>query len=148
MIYQIVWGGLLLFFAVLEGLTAGLVSIWFCVGALGALIVSMVGGNVIVQAAVFVILSLVCMALIRPLAKNRLIPHTQATNADRIVGAEAVVKETIDNLAATGQVQVDGKVWTARSEGEESIPVGETVRVLRIEGVKAIVAWGAKDPAS
>lgn len=143
MIYQIVWGGLLLFFAVLEGLTAGLVSIWFCVGALVALVAAMVGANVIVQSALFVILSLICMALIRPLAKKHLIPKTQATNADRIIGAEAVVQEAINNLAATGQVQVDGKVWTARADGEEHIAVGETVRVLRIEGVKAIVTRDA-----
>ena len=140
MIYQIVWGGLLLFFAVLEGLTAGLVSIWFCVGALVALVASMLGANVIIQAALFVVLSLISMALIRPLAKKHLIPKTVATNADRIIGAEAVVMEAIDNLAATGQVQVDGKIWTARTEREEAIPVGETVLVLRIEGVKAIVS--------
>lgn len=140
MIYQIVWGGLLLFFAVLEGLTAGLVSIWFCVGALVALVASMFGANVLIQTALFVIMSLVSMALIRPLAKNHLIPKTEATNADRIIGAEAVVKETIDNLEATGQVQVDGKIWTARTDGDQSIPAGETVQVLRIEGVKAIVS--------
>ncbi len=142
MIYQIIWGGLLLLFAVLEGITAGLVSIWFCVGALVALVASMFGANVLIQSALFVILSLVSMALIRPLAKKHLIPNTEATNADRIIGAEAVVKEPIDNLAATGQVQVDGKIWTARTESEETIPVGEIVQVLRIEGVKAIVARG------
>ena len=35
---QILWLVLLVVFAVLEGVTAGLVSIWFCAGSLAALI--------------------------------------------------------------------------------------------------------------
>ncbi len=39
----------------------------------------------------------------------------------------------------TGAVYVDGKTWTARSAGEETIPRGALVRVERMEGVKLFV---------
>ena len=57
------------------------------------------------------------------------------------IGKDVVVTERIDNLHAKGAVLLDGKTWTARMAGENEIAeVGETVRVLRIEGVKLIVA--------
>ena len=63
----------------------------------------------------------------------------EKTNADRILGQEGVVVESIDNLSASGQVKIDGAVWTARSAGDEIIPSGTRIQVERIEGVKAIV---------
>lgn len=66
-------------------------------------------------------------------------PHLRPTNLDLLLGQYAVVTEDIDNLAATGQVKVDGQIWTARNEVEEPIPTGSIVQVLRIEGVKIIV---------
>ena len=53
--------------------------------------------------------------------------------------------EAIDNLASQGQVTVSGQIWSARSDGEEQIPIGARVTVLRIEGVKLIVR-PADDP--
>ena len=75
----------------------------------------------------------------RPLAKRYINPRTQRTNADRLVGREAIVTETIDNLASTGQASIAGQVWTARGEDNTPIEAGTRVRVLRIEGVKLIV---------
>ena len=62
-----------------------------------------------------------------------------ATNADAVIGKNAVVTEQIDNIHAKGAVKVDGKEWTARSDdGNIIISEGEIVTVLRIEGVKLI----------
>ena len=62
-----------------------------------------------------------------------------ATNADRVLGAQARVTEAIDNTLPTGAVYVGGKTWTARSESGEPIPVGTIVRIGRMEGVKLYV---------
>ena len=61
------------------------------------------------------------------------------TNADALIGAQAVVIEAINNLHAQGQVKIRGQVWTARSS-EEGVTYekGEVVSVLAIEGVKLI----------
>jgi membrane protein implicated in regulation of membrane protease activity len=138
--YQIVaWLVMLIAFAILEGLTAALVSIWFCIGAVAALIAAALGIPLQIQIALFALVSLACMLLIRPLTKKYLVKNSEPTNADRIISAEALVTETINNLQAKGQIRVHGEYWTARSEGEEEIPEGAQVRILRIEGVKAIV---------
>ena len=80
------------------------------------------------------------LAVTRPLVKKAVGRQKgEATNADRVLGETAKVTETIDNLAGPGAVYVDGKTWTARSAGEETIPRGTLVRVERMEGVKLFV---------
>ncbi len=135
-----IWLVLLIAFAGIEGVTAGLVSIWFCAGSLVALFASWMGGSLAVQIGLFAIVSLLAMAVIRPMARKWIEPKTEKTNADRILEAEAVVTETIDNLQASGQIKVGGSIWTARSANGDVIPAGTLVQVERIEGVKAIVA--------
>ena len=138
---EIVWLAALIVLLVVEAATVALVCLWFAAGALCALIVSFFVESVWVQLAVFLAVSLVCLLSLRPLAKKYMDPRRVATNADRAVGAEGVVTEAIDNLKAQGQVRVDGAPWTARTEPDAPpIPAGTAVRVLRIEGVKLIVA--------
>ena len=134
------WLVILVIFVVVEALTVGLVSIWFAAGALAALLVSLAVENVWVQIVVFLAVSAMCLGAMRPLLRSYLGPaRRQATNADRLIGAEGIVTEAIDNVAASGAVQVKGQTWTARSAGGEAIPPEARVRVLRIEGVKLFV---------
>lgn len=104
----IVWLIALAALLILEAVTVGLVCLWFAAGALCALIVSFFVENVWVQLAVFLAVSLACLLALRPLAKKYVDPRRVPTNADRVVGAEGVVTEAIDNLKAQGQVSVDG----------------------------------------
>ncbi|MCI7473916.1 MAG: NfeD family protein [Clostridiales bacterium] len=136
---SICWLVALVVLAVLEGMTVTLVSLWFALGALAALITSFFVDNIWIQFAVFLVVSLVTLLVIRPLTQRYVTPKQVATNADRAVGSEGVVTQTIDNRSAQGQVTVSGTVWTARTESDEPIPEGTPVRVLRIEGVKLIV---------
>jgi len=136
---SVFWLAALILFAVIEAATVGLASIWFAAGALGALIVSGVGGSLWVQIVVFLVSSFLALLLARPLAQKYLTPKHHATNADRIIGAEAVVADEIDNLKGQGVISVAGIIWTARADNNQIIPAGVTVRVVRIEGVKAFV---------
>lgn len=137
--YPMLWIVLLILFAGIEGATAGLVSIWFCAGSVVALFASWLDASLVVQIALFVIVSVAAMAIIRPMARKWMQPRMEKTNADRILDAEGVVTETIDNLRASGQIKVAGAIWTARSATGDVIPEGTLVCVERIEGVKAIV---------
>ncbi len=139
MILKLIWFGLLIVFAVGEALTVGLTSVWFAAGSLAALICALLGGPLWLQIALFILLSALCLAAIRPLARKYLDSKVEPTNADRNIGAEAVVIEAIDNLRAVGAVRIGGMVWSARSENDAPIPAGTLVRVLRIEGVKVYV---------
>ena len=101
------------------------------------------------QVVVFLGVSFLTLLLVRPMAQKYVNDRHVATNADRVIGREAVVIQKIDNLEGQGQVSVSGAVWTARSQEEQVIPVGERVRVLRIEGVKVYVtpASGPVEPS-
>ena len=92
------------------------------------------------QVILFLAVSFVTLLLVRPLAQRYINDRKEPTNADRVIGQEAVVTQTIDNLKGEGQVSISGAVWTARSQEEAPIPAGSRVRVLRIEGVKVIVS--------
>ena len=138
-IETIVWLVLMLLFLGTEAATVGLTSIWFAVGALAAMIAAALGAGTILEIVLFSMVSLVCLLLVRPLAKNHVNSKVQHTNADRIIGEKAVVTEEIDNLKGTGAVSVSGRIWTARSDTEGVIPRDTPVRILRIEGVKVFV---------
>lgn len=135
----LIWLGLTLAFAALEAATVGLTSIWFAAGGLAALIAALLGAPLGVQIGLFIAVSGLCLLAVRPFAARYLNNRVQRTNADRILGMEARVTEEIDNLRGAGAVAVDGKTWTARSQGDTPIPAGSVVRVLRIEGVKVYV---------
>ena len=134
------WLIAMVLFGVLEAVTVGLTSIWFAVGALAALIAASLGAGTLVQVILFLAVSFVTLLLVRPLAQRYINDRKVPTNADRVIGQEAVVTQTIDNLKGEGQVSISGAVWTARSQEEAPIPAGSRVRVLRIEGVKVIVS--------
>ena len=127
-----IWIGLIVIFLIVEGLTAGLVTIWFAVGALAALIAAMFHAPLWLQLVWFFAVSI---ALVKKYINSR----TQPTNADMLIGQECLVTEDIDNLAGRGAVSVGGKVWTARAQTDAPIPAGTAAIVLRIEGVKLIV---------
>lgn len=139
MVFKLIWLGLLILFSIGEAMTIGLTSIWFAGGSLAALVCAMAGGPEWLQVVIFLAVSALCLMAVRPLAKRYLSPSYQPTNADRVIGKEAVTTEEIDNLRAQGAVSVAGIVWTARSTCETIIPKGTVVRVDRIEGVKLYV---------
>ena len=135
-----IWLAGLVLFGIVEAATAGLTVIWFALGSLAALAATALGAQLWLQVTVFLVVSLVSLAVTRPLAQRYINQNKVATNADRCLGQTARVTETIDNMAARGAVYLDGKTWSARSEGEGTIPAGTLVTVLRMEGVKLIVS--------
>ena len=134
------WLILLVVLLGIEALTLGLTTIWFAGGALVSFALALAGADFLVQLVCFCIVSVVLLVFTRPAAVRWLNRDRAKTNADSLIGASAVVTEPIDNLAGTGQVQVRGQEWTARSVSEEvSIPAGRQVIVQEIRGVKLIV---------
>lgn len=134
-----VWVAVMALAAFVEAATPMLVSIWFSVGALAAMLAAYFGASITVQLLLFVFVSIAALVGLRPLAKRFIDPHIVPTNADRLLGGEAQVTETIDNERSAGAVYIDGKTWTARSEDGNIIPAGEQVEVVRMEGVKLFV---------
>ena len=135
------WGVLMAIFLVVEAACPfHLVSVWFAVGALAAVIVSLLGGALWLQALVFLVVSVALLVSLWPFVKKVLNPRHTPTNIDSVIGAEGYITAAVDNLAATGQVKLGGMEWTARSTTGEPLPEGTLVKVDRIEGVKAFVS--------
>lgn len=79
----IVWAAAIIGFAILEGITFQLVSIWFVFGSLAAFIASLLGASVAVQVIIWLVVSVLALAITRPLVKKKLTAKIQPTNADR-----------------------------------------------------------------
>ena len=124
---------------VIEAVSLNLNAVWFAIGGLGGLVAASLGMSIPTQWIVFLIVSTIFLLLVRPFARRVLKPKGAATNADRILGEQAIVTRAIDNTQATGEIKVMGQNWTARSADGVPIAAGETVRVREIVGVKAIV---------
>lgn len=136
----VIWIVLLVLFLVLEAATVQLVSAWFALGALCALLANLCGVGVVWQVVLFLVVSAICLIATRPLVKKMTATKIQKTNADRCIGAEAVVLEEINNLKSTGLVKAMGNTWTARSEDGSVIQKDAVVIVRKMEGVKLIVS--------
>lgn len=132
LIWVIAFLGLLL----VEFLTVGLVSIWFAVGALGALITSFITESVLIQTIVFVVVSIVTLFVTRPLMKKLKITNYEPTNSDRVIGKVVEVTKEIKSNEY-GEVNVFGTIWLAASNKNHK--VGSKVVVQKIEGNKLIV---------
>lgn len=139
-----VWSAAIIVFLVIEAVTVGIASIWFALGSICALIAALLGAPVWLQILWFALISVLTLIFTRPIVRKYVNGRKQATNADRVIGMKATVREDIDNLSARGAVLCDGKEWSARSAGGEVIPAGAVVTVTAIEGVKLIVRAGAE----
>jgi len=133
------WIGAVVFFVVLEAATVSLVSVWFIGGSLAALLASALGASVGLQLGVFVAVSAVLLALLRPLVKKYAAPRRVRTNADRLIGQQALVTERIENLKEQGAIKINGVLWTAKSVDNSVIDEGSLVKITRLEGAKVYV---------
>ena len=137
---SILWLGLMLLFLVIEGTTVALVSLWFAVGALAAIPVSLLGGEIWLQVVVFVVVSGAALAMVRPLIRKYMKPKLVATNTDALIGTTGRVIADIDNIAAQGRVKLGGMEWSARSTDGSPIRSDTVVRVDQIQGAKVHVS--------
>jgi len=140
MMYSIYWLIVLAVLILIEIITLGLTTIWFAGGALVAFIVSLFVDNIILEIILFLLVSFALLYFTRPLVIKHFNPKRTKTNYQGVIGKEAMVTITIDNMNATGQVIVDGQEWSARSLDGNVIEKGTKVKVEGISGVKLIVS--------
>ena len=125
-------------FLVLEGMTFSMVSIWFAAGSAAALLSCLFWPSFRVQAVVFIVVSILCLAAFKPLADKLRRKHTP-TNGDRSLGREARVLTPV-SAEETGRVRLDGVDWNARcaTPGDTLAP-GQSCRVTEIHSTLLIV---------
>lgn len=126
------WLLLVIILSVVEIITVNLVSIWFVISGIVAMIASLFTNNIVIQISIFVILGLIFMILTRKIVK-KIVPEKVKTNLDRIIGMQGIVITKIGKNKP-GEVKVDGKIWTATSN--ETINQDEIVKILEINSTK------------
>lgn len=109
------------------------------VGAVAAAGTAGLGGGVVAQTLVFVVVSTALILVVRPLAKrsNTQLPGLRS-GVDALRGKQAVVLERVDGQG--GRIKLAGEVWSARAlDAGEAYEPGSQVDVVEIDGATAVV---------
>ncbi|MET7489158.1 NfeD family protein [Streptomyces sp. NPDC005538] len=110
------------------------------VGAVAASATAGIGGDLVVQVLVFLVVSVALIGVVRPIAaRHRSTLPQLATGVDALKGKQAVVLERVDGSGG-GRIKLAGEIWSARSlDTDRAYEPGQEVDVVEIEGATAIV---------
>lgn len=134
-----VWSIVILVSLLIEIMTVGnLVSIWFCIGAVVALVLALFNVSSIIQILVFSVISIIMILSIRPLATNYFRGNITATNADSLIGRRVTLIKSVTSTS-WGETKISGVVWNVVSFDGSAIEEGSLVSILAIEGAKLVV---------
>jgi len=89
-----------------------------------------------VQWVAFVAISTILVLFAKPVMKGLMKETHRPSNADELIGKEAIVLEAI-KPHFSGLVKIGGEVWKASAE--EEIVEGSLVEILKVEGTRLFV---------
>ncbi len=136
----VIWFAAVIVFLIIEGVTYQLVSIYLAAGAVGGLVMYILGFDFMPQMIVFLIVSVLLLILVRPISVKAMKNGGRLrTNTDSLIGKKVYITKTVDNIMDSGEGRVNGSDWSVRSDSGAVIAAGKTAVVERIEGVKLIV---------
>lgn len=124
-----------------EIFTAGFVVAGFGLACLGAGGVSYLGFGAYTQIITFCVVTLIFFFGIRPIFVKFLyrFDDPRPTGIHALTGRSGRVTEPIESDVQPGRIQLDGDSWRARSVSGAPVAIGQTVRVVRVEGVTVYV---------
>lgn len=142
MIAALLWVALAVVLAIAEAFTVTLVLIMFSAGALAAALSAGLGLPVVGQAIVFTAVSVLSLALLRPVIRKHMLPAISGADetigVKKLEGAPGTVLEQV--TGAAGLVRVEGELWTARVyDATQVLEPGERIRVIEVRGTTALV---------
>ena len=126
-------------FFIIEIATVGFLIFWLGIGALFAMVASFITANIIAQTIVFVVTSCILIPLTKPLADRFTGKKIIPTNTYSLINKRGIVTIDINPIEGSGQVKVNGEVWSAKSDDESKISKDTEIEVLAVDGVKLIV---------
>ena len=136
-----VWLGVLVGMAVIEMITAELVSIWFTIGAIPPFIMAAIMGNTLweIQVAVFIVISALCIIFLRKITKKWLFKNVnEKTNLDTYIGKKVRMLSRTD-FETLGAVKINDVVWNVVADDNETIEKDKVVEIVKVSGNKLIV---------
>ena len=135
----LVWLAVAIILGIIEAVTVTLISIWFAIGALAAIIPAYFNVPIWGQILVFLAVSAISFAFTKKFFKDIVKVKKQPTNSDSLIGTDGIVTAEINNLEGSGKVFVSGLTWSAKSVDGKIIPEGAVVTVKKIEGASLFV---------
>ncbi|MCI8634739.1 MAG: NfeD family protein [Eubacterium sp.] len=136
----LIWLGIMILLLIIEAITVGLTTIWFAAGALVALIASMLGAGITVQALLFFAVSLILLFFTRPIAVRYINPQKIRTNYEDTIDKTVKITRCVNNKNSTGTAVLNGLEWTVRMQDDNIVlQEGALARVVAVEGVKLIL---------
>jgi membrane protein implicated in regulation of membrane protease activity len=135
-----VWLAVFVLSFIAEAVSFSLVSVWFCIGSLVAILLNLIPGMPFwVEIIVFFVASGCCLGLLRPIAQRQMQRRMSKSNIDEIVGEAGVVIKNI-SLTESGEVKIGDVIWTGISSiPEKDIPEKTIIEVVAVKGNKLIV---------
>ncbi len=128
-----IWLVIFIVLVIIELLTINLVTVWFAIAAVFALLVDIITRNTMLEIIVFILSSFLLLLLTKPIIGRLKVKKVEATNLDMVINKIGIVTEDI-NQDKIGEVKVLGKRWSAYSNTE--LKKDEKVKILSIDGVK------------
>ena len=129
-----IWFWMAIIFTVIELETFGLISVWFVFGAIAAMVASIFISSVLIQAIIFIAISIVLMIALRSYAVTNFRNRTvRKNNIDELIELPCVVVTDVPENDH-GEVKLQGKIWRCRSDSNATYKEGECPNILRIEG--------------
>ena len=127
-------------FFIFEIITTGFLIFWLGIGATLGMICSFFTDNMAIQIGVFVVSSITLIFLTRPIIDKFVTKKTIPTNTYSLIGKLGIVVADINGINSTGQVKLNGEIWSAKSQVDDLIiPKDTEVEVIDIVGVKLVV---------
>lgn len=134
----IMWLAVGVVFLIVELLTTALVSIWFVPSAIITCLLSFVVDNLLIQIAIFIVLSAVFMVVCRKIYNKHIKkPVDDVDQNEKLIGKTAKVAE--DTNGISGRILVGDVYWKAVSENGDIIPKGETVKIKSVNGTSLVI---------
>ncbi len=134
----IMWLAVGVLFLIVELLTTALVSIWFVPSAIITCFLSFVVDNLLIQIAIFVVLSAIFMVVCRKIYNKHIKkPVDDVNQNEKLLDKTAIVTE--DTNGISGRILVGDVYWKAISENGDIIPKGETVKIKSVNGTSLVI---------
>jgi len=141
MIMLILWLSVFVFSLIIEVSTAELASVWFCGGALAALIFTYIPGvPFYVEIIVFFVVSIALLLSLRPVVMRAMKKRKgDSLNVEAVIGRKGTILKDVTELEP-GEVRIESVIWTCMSKNNEELKVGDIVIVDDIVGNRLYVS--------
>ena len=138
MVEVIIWILVAIFVIAIDVVTSSFIFMWLSIGALVAIILSLLGISVLWQVIAFLVVGVVTISIGYPWAKKKFKADVNQvlTMEQTYIGKEMVATE---DMRETSKIKVSGIYWTAYNKGK-TIKKGERYTITGIEGNKLIVS--------